>query len=92
MSDDLLIEYTEKFVGVITIEDAMRLTLRLNKQVDDASAEIERLRTERDRWSVVAERLYDIMLAHETASDDEWNQGLHECWLLMTGKTNEQTI
>ena len=58
----------------------------------DATDEIERLRAERDRWAVVAELLYDIMLAHESVSDDEWNQGLHECWLLMTGKTNEQTI
>ena len=51
-----------------------------------AADEIERLREERDRWAVMAERLYDIMLAHETVSDDDWNQGLHDCWLLMTGK------
>lgn len=86
MSDDLLTEYTEKFVGVITIEDAMRLTLRLNKQVDDASAEIERLRAERNMWAVMAKRLYDIMLAHETVSDDDWNQGIEDCWKLSTGQ------
>jgi len=62
MSDDLLTEYREKFLGVITIEDAMRLTLRLKKQVDDASAEIERLRGELKRQSLQANIMRNVAM------------------------------
>lgn len=49
---------------------------------------IDEVRTERDNWAAIAERLYDIMLAHETVSDDDWNQGLEDCHKLMIGATN----
>jgi len=41
---DLIDVFRETFAGVMTVEDTMRLTLRLYKQVNDASDEIETLR------------------------------------------------
>lgn len=56
---DLVATFTETFPGVVMVEDAMKLALRLHKQVDDASSEIERLRTE------VTELLTDLKNIHE---------------------------
>ena len=44
------------------------------------------LEAKNKRWAVMAERLYDIMLAHETVSDNDWNQGIEDCHKLMMGK------
>lgn len=43
---NLVATFTETFPGVVMVEDAMRLALRLHKQVNDASSEIESLRAE----------------------------------------------
>ena len=51
----------------------------------DSAGVIEELMADRDRWAVMAERLYDIMLAHESVSDDDWNQGIEDCHKLMMG-------
>ena len=71
-------------------DEIERLRASVINTSDNAFDEIERLRVDRDRWAVVAERLYDIMLAHETVSDDDWNQGLHDCWLLLVGDTTNE--
>lgn len=41
---EMMKQFVKTFPGVLTVEDVMRLALRLHKQVDDASDEIERLR------------------------------------------------
>ena len=43
------------------------------------------LEAKNKQWAVMAERLYDIMLDHESVSDDDWNQGLEDCYQLMMG-------
>ena len=48
---------------------------------------VAEITADRDRWAAIAERLYNIMLAHETVSHDEWNQGIHDCWLVLVGDT-----
>lgn len=51
---------------------------------------IDEVRAERDKWEAMAERLYDIMLAHESISNDDWNKGIHDCWLMLTGQPDEE--
>ena len=51
-----------------------------------AADEIELLRAERNQWKQIAERMYDIMLAHETVEHDVWNQAIEDCWKLSTGQ------
>jgi hypothetical protein len=52
----------------------------------EAADEIKRLRAERNQWKQIAERMYDIMLAHETVEHDVWNQAIEDCWKLSTGQ------
>ena len=55
-----------------------------------AKAELGSMTNRYNSAMEMVERLYDIMLAHETVSDDDWNQGLHDCWLLLVGDTTNE--
>jgi hypothetical protein len=66
-------------------DEIERLRASVINTSDNAFDEVERLRADRERWAGMAERLYDIMLAHETVSDNDWNQGIEDCHKLMMG-------
>ena len=92
-------EKTSEFMLGLAADEIERLRAELKRQslqanimrnvamvpYGDSAGVIEELMADRDRWAVMAERLYDIMLAHESVSDDDWNKGIEDCHKLMMG-------
>jgi len=68
---DLIDVFRETFAGVMTVEDTMRLTLRLHKQINDASDEIERLRNESEMWRNTCTKLIGMILPYSLLMRDE---------------------
>jgi len=65
------------------------MAVLLNCCICGYQGKIDRLEADRDRWVAMADRMYDIMLAHETVEHDVWNEAIDDCWKMYMAWRNE---